>query len=61
MEPVVGHVIAFPGISHEASGERALVGIVRCGTLVAKVPRDLTLRVSSIVDHRGIEDNINCP
>ena len=59
MEPVVSHVIAFSGVSNKASRKRALARIICCGTLIAKVPGNLTLRMSSIHDHRGIEDHIN--
>ena len=59
MEPVVSQMIAFPGISYKASGKRAPALVVSCWILIAKVPRDLTLRMRSIFNHRGVEHYVN--
>ena len=58
-EPVVGHVVALPGVHGEAGGEWRAVGPVRGGVEVGAVPGDAARGGRRVLDHGGVEGQVH--
>ena len=59
MEPVIRHVVSLSGVTQPAPGQEGLLGVVSLGLTVLVVPEDLAGRVGSILNHRGVESEID--